>query len=90
MLIEADFLKIPEKGRVAMLRQLADLNINKLMLARFLKDGDKLKIAYATTYVAKSSTQDIWRFTEYMFSGETGMMTNFARNLARPVAMNHK
>lgn len=48
MLIEADFLKIPEKGRVAMLRQLADLNINKLMLARFLKDGDKLKIAYAT------------------------------------------
>lgn len=48
MLIEADFLKIPEKGRVAMLRQLADLNINKLMLARFLKDGDKLKITYTT------------------------------------------
>ena len=46
MLISADFLEIPEKGRVAMLRQVADLNINRLMLPRFRKEGDLLKMEY--------------------------------------------
>ena len=45
--ISADFLVLPEKGRVAMLRQVADLNINRLMLARFRKEGDKLMMEYA-------------------------------------------
>lgn len=45
--ISADFLKLPEKGRVAMLRQVADLNINRLMLPRFRKQGDKLMMEYA-------------------------------------------
>lgn len=45
--ISADFLELPEKGRVAMLRQVADLNINRLMLPRFRKDGDTLKMEYA-------------------------------------------
>ena len=44
--ISADFLELPEKGRVAMLRQVADLNINRLMLPRFRKEGDKLKMEY--------------------------------------------
>lgn len=44
--ISADFLELPEKGRVAMLRQIADLNINRLMLPRFRKIGDKLKMEY--------------------------------------------
>ncbi len=48
MHIEADFLKLPEKGRVAMLRQVADLNINKLLLAGFVKEGDRLKMRYVT------------------------------------------
>lgn len=46
MRISADFLEIPEKGRVAMLRQVADLNINRLMLPRFRKEGDLLKMEY--------------------------------------------
>ena len=46
MHISADFLEIPEKGRVAMLRQVADLNINRLMLPRFRKEGDLLKMEY--------------------------------------------
>lgn len=45
--INADFLNLPEKGRVAMLRQVADLNLNKLLLPRFVKDGDKLKMEYS-------------------------------------------
>ena len=45
--IEADFLRLPEKGRVAMLRQVADLNINRLLLAGFVKQGDSLKMRYA-------------------------------------------
>ena len=45
--ISADFLELPEKGRVAMLRQVADLNINRLMLPRFRKNGDTLKMEYA-------------------------------------------
>lgn len=44
--INADFLTLPEKGRVAMLRQVADLNINRLMLPRFVKDGDSLRMEY--------------------------------------------
>ncbi len=46
--IEADFLNLPVKGRVAMLRQVADLNGNKLLLAEFHKEGDRLKMRYAT------------------------------------------
>lgn len=42
----ADFLRLPENGRVAMLRQVADLNLNKLLLPRFVKEGDKLKMEY--------------------------------------------
>lgn len=45
--INADFLTLPEKGRVAMLRQVADLNINRLMLPRFVKDGDSLRMEYS-------------------------------------------
>ncbi len=45
--ISADFLKLPEKGRVAMLRQIAEMNINNLMLARFVKNGDYLKMCYS-------------------------------------------
>lgn len=45
--INADFLTLPEKGRVAMLRQVADLNINKLLLPRFVKDGDSLRMEYS-------------------------------------------
>lgn len=44
--IDADFLNLLEKGRVAMLRQVADLNLNKLLLPRFVKDGDKLRMEY--------------------------------------------
>ncbi|WP_018665603.1 hypothetical protein [Bacteroides gallinarum] len=44
--IDADFLNLPEKGRVAMLRQVADLNLNKLLLPCFVKDGDKLRMEY--------------------------------------------
>lgn len=45
--IGADFLDLPEKGRVAMLRQVADLNINKLLLPRFVKKGNRLKMEYS-------------------------------------------
>ena len=45
--IYADFLKLPEKGRVAMLRQVVDMNINRLRLPHFVKNGDKLAIAYS-------------------------------------------
>lgn len=43
----ADFLRLPEKGRVAMLRQVADLNLNKLLLPRFVKEGEQLKMEYS-------------------------------------------
>lgn len=46
MHIWADFLNLPEKGRVAMLRQVADLNINKLLLPRFVKVGNRLNMEY--------------------------------------------
>lgn len=44
--ISAEFLRLPEKGRVAMLRQIAEMNINNLMLARFVKSGDYLRMDY--------------------------------------------
>lgn len=44
--VVADFLRLPEKGRVAMLRQVADLNLNKLLLPRFVKEGEQLKMEY--------------------------------------------
>lgn len=45
--VVADFLCLPEKGRVAMLRQVADLNLNELLLPRFVKEGEKLKMEYS-------------------------------------------
>ena len=45
--VSTDFLTLPEKNRVAMLRQIADMNINRLRLPHFVKDGDKLEIAYS-------------------------------------------
>lgn len=44
--ISADFLTLPEKGRIAMLRQVAELNTNNLLLPRFVKEGDSLKMEY--------------------------------------------
>lgn len=46
LIFSADFLQLPEKGRVAMLRQVADLNINRLLLPGFRKQGDLLKMEY--------------------------------------------
>lgn len=48
--INVDFLNLPEKERVAMLRQVADLNLNKLLLPRFVKDADKLRMEYACPF----------------------------------------
>lgn len=45
--ITADFLELPEKGRVAMLRQVADLTLNRLMLPRFRKEGNRLTMEYS-------------------------------------------
>lgn len=45
--VEADFLKLPEKGYVAMLRQVAALNLDKLLLPRFVKEKDSLKMVYS-------------------------------------------
>ncbi|MBD5219799.1 MAG: hypothetical protein HDS72_06135 [Bacteroidales bacterium] len=45
--ISADFLRLPEKGRVAMLRQIAEMNTENLMLARFVKSDDTLKMEYS-------------------------------------------
>ncbi|MDE6267721.1 MAG: YbjN domain-containing protein [Muribaculaceae bacterium] len=45
--ISADFLRLPDKGRVAMLRQIAEMNIENLMLARFVKNGDILRMEYS-------------------------------------------
>ena len=44
--VHADFLRLPEKGRVAMLRQVADLTLNRLLLPRFRKEGDRLRMEY--------------------------------------------
>ncbi|PID90103.1 MAG: hypothetical protein CSA97_04615 [Bacteroidetes bacterium] len=42
----ADFLNIPEQGKIAMLRQVAELNSGRLMLARFVMHEGKLRIEY--------------------------------------------
>lgn len=45
--VSADFLQVPQgAGRVAMLRQVAELNNTSLMLPYFSLEGDKLKILY--------------------------------------------
>lgn len=45
--VHADFLNLPAKGRVAMLRQIAEMNIRRLMLARFVKQGERLGMEYS-------------------------------------------
>lgn len=44
--LSADFLRIPAEGGVPMLRQVAELNTRRLMLARFVKHGDTLSLEY--------------------------------------------
>lgn len=45
--ISADFLRVPQNtNRIAMLRQVAELNNISLMLSRISLDGDKLRISY--------------------------------------------
>ncbi len=45
--LSVDFLRVPTGGsRVAMLREVAELNNNRLMLAHFKLEEDKLKIVY--------------------------------------------
>lgn len=87
MYIDADFLNLPEKGRVAMLRQVADMNINRLLLPRFTKEGDRLKMEYhcllSETIPTRSSpscrTSAAW---------ETDTTTSSVRSSAPHVAMN--
>lgn len=43
----ADFMELPAKGSVAMLRQVAGLNTNQLLLPTFLLEGNKLTLDYA-------------------------------------------
>lgn len=45
--VSADFLRIPEESRVAMLRQVLYINVRQLMLARFVTEGDVLRIKYS-------------------------------------------
>lgn len=45
--VHTDFMRLPEKGRVAMLRQVASLNINQLLLPYFRLNNDVLCIEYA-------------------------------------------
>ena len=63
MYIDADFLNLPAKGRVAMLRQVADMNINRLLLPRFTKEGDRLKMEYSILKCTRNWPQDITRNT---------------------------
>lgn len=42
----ADFMELPAKGSVAMLRQVAGLNTNQLLLPTFLLEGNKLTLDY--------------------------------------------
>lgn len=44
--IHADFMELPAKGSVAMLRQVAGLNTNQLLLPTFLLEGNKLTLDY--------------------------------------------
>ena len=55
MCIEADFLNLPERARRHAPPNTADLNINKLLLAGFVKEGDRLKMRYVDTAPTKSS-----------------------------------
>lgn len=57
--IDADFLEIPEKGRVAMLRQVASINLNYLLLPRFSKKGDRLGMEYECS-LAQSHPQKLF------------------------------
>lgn len=43
----ADFMELPAKGSVAMLRQVAGLNTNQLLLPTFLLEGNKLTLDYS-------------------------------------------
>lgn len=45
--IHADFMELPAKGSVAMLRQVAGLNTNQLLLPTFLLEGNKLTLDYS-------------------------------------------
>lgn len=44
--IHADFMELPAKGSVAMLRQVAGLNTNQLLLPTFLLEDNKLTLDY--------------------------------------------
>lgn len=45
--VSIDFLQLPEgEGRVAMMRQMVELNTRRLMLARFVKRQDRMSIEY--------------------------------------------
>ena len=45
--VHSDFMRLPDKGRVAMLRQVASLNINQLLLPGFRLNDNVLCIEYA-------------------------------------------
>lgn len=46
--VSIDFLQLPEgDGRVAMMRQMVELNTRRLMLAHFVKRGDRMSIEYS-------------------------------------------
>lgn len=45
--IGTDFLRIPTANRLAMMRQVLELNLQRLMLARFVRRGDILRIEYS-------------------------------------------
>lgn len=44
--IYSDFLTVPANQRLPMLRQIAEMNSSRLMLPRFVLDGDQLRIEY--------------------------------------------
>ena len=44
--IYSDFLTVPAEQRLPMLRQVAEMNSSRLMLPRFVLDGDQLRIEY--------------------------------------------
>lgn len=46
--VSIDFLELPQgEGRVAMMRQMVELNTRRLMLAHFVKRGDRMIIEYS-------------------------------------------
>ena len=87
--ISADFLNLPEKGRVAMLRQIADLNLNKLLLPRFVKDNDKLRMG---TRVLSRRAIPIRCTSCYRISATSviNMMTSFVRSSVLRGAMSRR